>query len=197
MNTTHFNQQLEFLKEIDKLKLVFRQSRLIDDFERHEDSAQHSWHLAFYVLILKEYTNEPFDVLTALKMVLLHDVIEIYSGDTFCYDAEAVATQEAREQEAATKIFQLLPPTQAKEYHQLWLEFEAGETPEARFATAVDCMQPIMQHMAHEGKGWREKNVKRCQVEKRMAPIKAGSEKLWAYIMQQIDEAVKKGYLEE
>lgn len=189
------NQQLDFLHEIDALKTIFRKTNLIADKERLENSAEHSWHLAMYVLVLAEYANEKIDILRVLKMVLLHDIVEIDAGDTFCYDTHAHQDKEEKEQQAAKRIFGLLPDDQANELKTCWEEFEAGETLEAKFASAIDRLQPLLHNYVTGGGSWKRHNIQRHQVEKRLQPIIKGSKFLADVVETIINESVERNYL--
>ena len=156
-------QQLAFLLEIDKLKSVFRQTHLIHA-DRPENSAEHSWHLALLVLILSEYSNAPVDICRVLKMVLIHDLVEIDAGDTFCYDVHNALDKDERECQAADRLFQLLPDEQGRELRELWDEFEATGTPEAQFAGAVDRLMPLLHNFHTQGGSWRKHGITREQV---------------------------------
>jgi putative hydrolase of HD superfamily len=186
--------QLAFLVEIDRLKTVLRRSPLIAA-DRRENSAEHSWHLAMLVLVLAEYAEPPVNVMTVVKLVLVHDLIEIYAGDTFVYDADAVSDQHERELRAAERLFPLLPSDQAAEFRALWEEFEARETPESRFAGAVDRVQPLLLNVHNEGGTWRTPGVTAAQVRQRMAVIADAAPALWDYCRQRIEEAVRRGWL--
>ncbi len=187
-------KQIEFIREIDKLKQVFRQTYLMDD-TRKENDAEHSWHLAMMIILLAEHAADDIDVLRAVKMVLIHDIVEIDAGDTFCYDTEGYKTKAAREQAAADRIFNILPAGQAQEIRALWDEFEARQTPEAKFAAAVDRLQPIMHNFATAGRAWREHGITADQVISRNKHIADGSPALWQFTEQLITTAVEKGYL--
>jgi putative hydrolase of HD superfamily len=188
-------QQLLFLKEIDDVKQVLRQTVVIKN-RRQENDAEHSWHLAMLVMVLSEYSDDPsIDVLRTLKMVLIHDIIEIDAGDTFCYDAYDKSAKTERERKAAHKIFNILPGNQAKEYIGLWEEFEAMRTPEAKFAAAVDRLQPLLLNFYSEGHAWRKHGVKKNQVIERNHHIEKGSHELWRFAKALIEESVERGYL--
>jgi putative hydrolase of HD superfamily len=191
-----FMRQLDFILEIDRLKTVLRQT-VLTDASRRENSAEHSWHLALLALFLQEHAAEPVDVTRVMKMVLIHDLVEIDAGDTFCYDEEANADKEAREQKAADRIFNLLPADQAEELFALWEEFEARETSEARFANALDRFQPVLHNLQTEGVGWRKHGVTLSQVLERNRPIGEGAPEMWAYVEKQLGDAVARGYLVE
>ena len=188
-------KQLQFLYEIDKLKTIFRRTNLISEPERLENSAEHSWHLAFYVLILAEYTNAKIDIFRVMKMVLLHDIVEIDAGDTFGYDEKAHESKAEREQKAAVRLFGLLPTDQGEELMQLWREFEARETNDAKFAAAMDILHPLLHNYVSGGGSWKRHNIKRPQVEKRMQPIQDGSKQLADMMNALLDSAVDKKIL--
>ena len=188
-------EQVRFIIEIDKVKHVLRQTWLADG-SRRENDAEHSWHMALMAILLLEYAEEPgLDPLRARGMILVHDLVEIDAGDTFAYDDEARADQAERERRAADRVFGLLPPDQARALRALWDEFEARQTPEARYAAALDRLQPLLLHMPTEGKCWRSHGVTADQVVERCSPIGDGSSVLWAYAQRLIREAVERGYL--
>ena len=185
-------QQFAFIREIDKEKFIGRQTYLTDG-ERKENDAEHAWHMAIMTVLLAEYSNEPIDVLKTMKMVLLHDAIEIDAGDTYAYDAAGNQTKKEREQKAADRIFPILPEDMAKEYRNLWEEFEESKTPEAKFAHVLDNAQPMLLNDASEGKSWREHGVKKSQIMKRNARTHEGSEAIWEYQKEIIEQNIKKG----
>ena len=187
-------RQLRFVVELDKLKRTLRQTTLIDS-SRHENSAEHSWHLAVMAVLLEEYTEEPVDLPRVLRMVLVHDVIEIDAGDTFCYDAQANLDKEERERRAAVRLFGLLPAEQGEALHALWEEFEEGATPEARFAVALDRLQPLLQNVHNEGGTWRRHGITRAQVLRRMAPIRDAAPRLWPVVEGYVEEAYRAGWV--
>ncbi len=188
-------QQLRFIIEADKLKEIFRQT-LVTQSRRSENSAEHSWHFALMVITLAEHSNhQPLDVLRILKMVLIHDLVEIDAGDTFAYDTVNLADQHEREARAADRIFGLLPADQTAEFRALWDEFEAKETPEARFAAACDRFHPMLLNVLTEGHAWRKHGVTQDKVLARNAHVADGSQTLWAYAVRMIDDAVAKGHL--
>jgi putative hydrolase of HD superfamily len=189
-------QQLEFIVEIDQLKSILRRSLLCDG-SRRENSAEHSWHLAVMGALLVEYAAEPVDVLRVLKMLLVHDVIEIDAGDTYAYDSQANETREAREQEAADRIFRLLPPDQAGELRSLWDEFEANNTPESRYALALDRLQPLLLNFHSEGISWKQHGVTVAAVFRRMQPIRTGTPVLWSVVEKIVGEAANRGLLKQ
>lgn len=187
-------KQLEFIREIDKAKTVLRRSVLLDR-SRRENDAEHSWHLAVMAILLVEYANEPVDLLKVVKMLLIHDLVEIDAGDTYAYDAKGHEDKYEREQRAADRIFGLLPQEQGEELRRLWEEFEERRTPEARFAVAMDRLQPVMLNYLTEGVVWRQHGVKSEQVIARNRHIAEGSEVLWEAAAEYIQDAVRKGYL--
>lgn len=191
---TRLEQQLSFILELDKLKNVLRQT-LLTDRSRRENSAEHSWHLATAAVVLAEYASAPIDVTKAVRMLLVHDVVEIDAGDTFAFDAAANLDKSDREQLAATRIFGLLPAEQATELQGLWEEFEAVQTAEAQFANAIDRLQPFLQNSCTEGGTWRIHRVTRTQVLKRMDPIRLYLPKLWPQVAAFIEKACAKGWV--
>ena len=191
----HLQQQISFLTEIDELKQIFRETVLIKDL-RKENDAEHSWHLAMMAILLSEYSNDTnIDVLRTVKMVLIHDIVEIDAGDTFCYDAHDRTQKTVKEREAANRIFGLLPETQANEFKLLWEEFELMETTEACFAAAVDRLQPLLLNFNTRGHAWLKHGVRRSQVIERNEHIAKGSSVLWEFARWLIDESVRRGYL--
>lgn len=187
--------QIRFIIEVDKLKEVYRQT-LVTQSRRSENSAEHSWHFALMIITLAEHSNhQPLDVLRILKMVLIHDIVEIDAGDTFAYDTKNMADQHERESRAADRIFGLLPSDQAVEFRALWDEFEAQETPEAKFAAACDRFHPMLLNCLTDGHAWQKHGVTQDRVLARNAHIEKGSSELWAYAVRMINEAVSKGHL--
>jgi putative hydrolase of HD superfamily len=189
-------QQLKFVMEIDKLKNIYRQN-LIADASRQENDAEHSWHLAVLAVLLAEYVPEPVDLLKVMKMVLLHDVVEIDAGDVFCYDPEAAVGKEEREIKAAERIYGLLPADQGRELRELWEEFEARATPEAKFAACLDRLQPLLLNFHTEGGTWRIHGVPAAKVRQRMEPIAQISPALGEAVEQLLQEAIARGILQE
>lgn len=196
MTTDRLQSQLAFIMEADRLKQVLRRNYLIDG-ARRENTAEHSWHLTLAVWMLAEHANEPIDVMHVIKMLLVHDIVEIDAGDTFAYDTAAHSDKDDREQRAADRIFGLLPADQRDELRALWDEFEALATPEARFARAVDIFMPMMHNSQSEGRGWRDNGVTSASVFKRQDYIRAASDELWQLARRLVTEAVEKGYLPE
>ena len=192
-----FRQQIEFILEVDKLKNVLRKTILMDR-SRRENSAEHSWHIALTVLILSEYAKDSdVDLFRVMKILLVHDLIEIDAGDTYCYDDQGRKDQARREKKAADRIFNLLPADQARTLRELWDEFEERKTPESKFANALDRLQPFLHNYYTEGQIWQENNIKSAQVKSRMHPVDDGSPVLWNYVRFLIDDGVKKGFLGE
>ena len=173
-------RQLEFCREIDKEKFIGRQTYLSDG-KRKENDAEHAWHMAVMTVLLSEYSNEKIDVLKTVTMLLIHDIVEIDAGDTYAYDEEAKKTQRQREEAAADRIFGILPDDQRDKFRSLWEEFEAGETPEARFAHTMDNFQPTMLNDMTDGKSWQERGVYLSQILERNKNTGLGSSELWDY----------------
>jgi putative hydrolase of HD superfamily len=186
--------QIAFLLECDRLKEIFRQT-LNSQSRRRENDAEHSWALCLFAATLAEHSNEPVDVLRVIRMLMIHDLVEIDAGDTFAYDAAAMVGQHDREARAADRIFGLLPGDQALEFRALWDEFEAKETAESTFANALDRMQSMLLNIATECTMWRKHGVTREKIEARNASIGDGSATLWAYMSEQADRAVAAGQL--
>lgn len=179
MNLSNLERQLAFLREIDRLKSVVRMSPLIDQ-SRRENSAEHSWHLAMYALVLSEHAAAPVDVVRVVKMLLLHDIVEIDAGDTPFHDPSMQAGQAEREQRAAERIFSLLPAAQAAEFRGLWTEFEAAESDDAKFAKSLDRFQPLLHNVATGGGTWIAPGLDEAQVVSRYGPtIELGAPALW------------------
>jgi len=189
--------QMQFLIEIDRLKSVLRRTRLFDN-SRQENVAEHGWHVAIMAMALAEYSNEPIDVSKVVRMALVHDIVEIDAGDTFLYDEAAGKVKEEAERRAAERIFGLLPLDQAREIRSLWEEFEARNTPEARFAAAIDRLEPMLQNTLTAGHAWKEHDVRKSQVLGKNRPIvEAGSRELWRFAEGLIENAVREGHLRE
>ena len=213
MENERLKKQLEFLLTLDKLKNVYRQTYILcddlpqgskefdDNFKekkplpRRENDAEHSFSLAIAAAVLAEYSNEPVEISKVMKMVLVHDAVEIYAGDTYCYDDEGAKTKEAREKAAAEKIFGTLPEEQAAEYRALWDEFERNDTPEARFSNAMDRSQPLLLNYSREGYSWKEHGVNSSQVRRRFDKVKDGSAELGKMVDNLLDKAIENGFL--
>lgn len=189
-------KQIKFLMEIDKLKSVYRRSYLADK-SRHENDAEHSWHLALMAMILHEHADHrELDILKVLKMLIVHDLVEIDAGDTFAYDDQGQLDKAEREQAAAERLFGMLPEDQQRDVLALWVEFEARSTPEAQFATAMDRLAPLLLNYATEGKSWREHGVTSDQVLAYNRKIAESSQVLWSFVESLVQDAVDRGYLE-
>ena len=187
-------QQLQFILEIDKVKKIIRQTPL-SDASRKENDAEHSWHLALMAVLLKEYSNEEVDLSKVIPMVLIHDLVEIDAGDTYAYSGESAVVTEAREREAAERVFGILPEDQGKIFRDLWEEFEAYETPEAKFAHVLDNCQPLFLNDASNGKSWEEHQVKKSQIYKRNRKTGEGSEVIWEYMKELVDKHIALGHV--
>jgi len=189
-------KQLNFIIEIDKLKTITRRSKIIHD-DRYENDAEHSWHLAMMALVLHKQANADIDLFKVVKMLLIHDLVEIYAGDTFAYDAKGREDQFDRELKAAEKLFGMLPPELHDEFMGLWLEFEKKESNEAQFALALDRLQPIMLNHQNRGYTWKLYNVTKEQVLNRNREIEKGSESLWKYARHIVEKSAEQGFLSE
>ncbi len=187
-------KQLDFMLELDKMKNLYRQTYVLHE-DRKENDAEHSWHIAILAFLLAEYANEPIDVTHVMKMVLLHDVIEIDAGDTYCYDTEGYKSKAEREEKAARRIFELLPDDQRDEFYALWREFEDSETADARFAAVLDRIQPLMLNYTKGGISWQEHGIAMEQVLNRNKEYFSSSDKLADVIKSVINDAHEKGWL--
>ena len=194
MTDSRLASQLTFILELDRLKRVLRRTSLVGG-DRRENSAEHSWHLAMMALVLAEHANAPVDLLHTLKLLLVHDIVEIDAGDTFAYDVQANLDKEARERSAAERIFGLLPADQCTELSGLWEEFDARLTPEARFANALDRLMPALQNYENGGGTWHVAGVDREAVYRRLQPIEDGSQVLWEYLETLLADAVARGLI--
>lgn len=189
-------KQLDFILEIDKEKNILRQTHL-SGHGRRENDAEHAWHMAVMAYLLREYANEPVDIARTMLMCLLHDVVEIDAGDTYAYDTENLKTQQAREEAAKERIYSLLPEDQKAELSAIFDEFEAAETPEAKFAHAMDNLQPLLLNNSNGGGDWKEHDVCAAQVYGRQRKTRAGSEKLYEITDAILEENIKKGSLKK
>lgn len=188
------SKQLDFLVEMDKMKNIYRQTLVLHE-DRQENDAEHAWHLAMLALVLSEYANEPINLKTVLETVLIHDIVEIDAGDTYAYDTAGNATKAEREQKAAERLFGILPKEQGAHFRELWDAFEAGSTPEARFAASLDRIQPLTLNYCKGGISWKRRDIKRSQVEGRIQTVYDGSEVLGDYAMELIRRASEEGLL--
>jgi putative hydrolase of HD superfamily len=187
-------QQINFILEVDKIKNIVRQNYLSDG-SRKEDDADHSWHLALICAVLSEYSNEKIDLIKTITMVLIHDIVEIDAGDTYAYDATGNVSKRERELAAAERIFNLLPEDQAVYMRSLWYEFEENATPEAKFASTLDHIQPFLLNAASDGKSWKEHGITFSQVMKRNEVTHEGSEVLWEFQYELMQQQVERGNL--
>lgn len=194
MEMDNLLKQISFIKEIDKLKYIQRKTKLFNS-DRRENDAEHSWHLAMMAIVLAEHSNKPIDVLKVVKMVLIHDIVEIDAGDTFIYDTVKNHTNTEEELIAAKRIFGLLPKEQAEEFIAIWTEFEEGVTDEAKFAKSMDRLEPLLQNTSNNGGTWAEFNVPYQKVYEKKKVIQQGSSSIWNYAEQLINESVEKGIL--
>lgn len=191
MQMSRLEQQLQFIREVDKVKNIFRQTYLADG-KRKENDAEHSWHIALMAVLLQEYV-EDVDLAKVMTMVLIHDLVEIDAGDTYAYDAEEAQTKREREVAGAERIFGLLPENQRLYFRELWEEFEAYQTPEAKYAHLLDNFQPLLLNDASGGISWAEHCVKKSQIYKRNERIEETSEEIWECMQEIVDKHIKKG----
>lgn len=194
VDNVKLKKQIEFLVEIDKMKNVFRKTVLIDK-SRRENDAEHSWHFAMLAMVLSEYSSEKVDVNKVIRIALVHDLVEVYAGDTFAYDDEAKKDKEKREREAAEKLFGILDSEQGKYLRSLWDEFEQKESIEAKYANVCDRFQPLIHNYLTDGFTWKEGNVRSSQVLERMDIIRETAPELWKVVTGIVDESVKTGIL--
>jgi putative hydrolase of HD superfamily len=185
-----FRRQIEFILEIDRLKEVYRQSHILHA-DRHENSAEHSWHLAIAALLLAEYANQPVDTSRVIRMALVHDLVEIDAGDTFIYDTAGNLEKAAKEEKAAERIFGLLPSDQRDAWQGLWKELEQRETVEAKFANALDRLLPVLHNYFTNGRSWKEHGITQQQALKKNAVIAEGSETIWILVETLIRDALQ------
>ena len=196
MPTDKLLQQINFIKEIDKVKYIQRKTKLFNS-DRNENDAEHSWHLAMMTIVLAEHADAPIDVVKVLKMVLIHDIVEIDAGDTFIYDTAKNHSNTDEERLAANRIFGMLPKEQADEFIAVWEEFENGETNEAKFARSMDRLEPLLQNTSNKGGTWAEFGVNYTKVYEKKKVIKDGSSSIWDYAENLINESVEKGILKK
>jgi len=197
MDKERLDKQMDFIKEIDKEKFINRHT-LLTGAKRRENDAEHAWHASIMAILLSEYSNEKIDIFKTVFMILIHDIIEIYAGDTYAYDEKAKLSQAKREEEAAKKIFALLPDDQRELLYNTWREFEERISPEAKFARVMDNIQPMMLNDLTGGKAWSENGVRLEQILKRNEKTKEGSEILWEYAYNNfIKPNVKKGIIKD
>ena len=187
-------KQMEFILEVDKVKKIVRQT-YPSDASRKENDAEHSWHLALMAVLLKEYSNEEVDLAKVIPMVLIHDLVEIDAGDTYAYDEAGAKTKRERETKAADRIFGLLPSDQGTWLRELWEEFEAYETAEAKFAHVLDNAQPLLLNDASNGRSWAEHGVHKSQIYKRNEHTSEGSREIWEYMKKLVDKHIQLGHV--
>ena len=195
MDLNRLDQQIRFILEVDKLKSVQRQNYLLRQ-DRHENTAEHCWHLALMALLLAEFAESKINLGHLLKLLLIHDLVEIYAGDTYCYDEDATLDQEEREAQAAEKLFGLLPVDQATRLHELRNEFEEGRSSEARFAVSLDRLMPLLLNYYTQGRSWKEHGITANQVLTHNRLIREGSDQLWSFAQSIIEDSISKGYLQ-
>lgn len=189
---TRLEQQIRFITEIDKVKNIFRQTYLADD-KRKENDAEHSWHIALMAYLLQEHAEEPVDVPRVMLMVLIHDLVEIDAGDTYAYDSEGAKTKREREVRAAERIFGLLPEDQGRYFRELWDEFEAYESADAKYAHLLDNFQPLLLNDASGGRSWSEHDVKKSQIYKRNEKVAETSETVWECMQEIVQKHIDAG----
>lgn len=187
-------KDMEFIVELDKMKSIYRMTNIIGQ-DRKEDDAQHSWHISVMAMILSEYSNEKIDTCKVIKMLLTHDLIEIYAGDTFCYDKEGNNDKRERELKAADIIFGMLDEDKGQELRNLWDEFEEMETPEALFAASMDRLQPMLNNYNNNGGTWKQFDVPQSEIYKRIDPVRKSSDELWIFVEKMIESALEKGLI--
>lgn len=196
---SRLEKQIAFIVEIDKLKHIYRKTKVIGaeglGLVRHENSAEHSWHIALMAIVLLEYSNAPVDLLKVIKMLLVHDIVEIDAGDTFAFADQSNKSKD--ENAAADRIFGLLPEEQRQEFMELWQEFEARESAESRYANAMDRLMPVLHNTNTQGGSWADHGITRTQVDKRLSPIGDGSTQLWQLVTELLNQAEKIGYLQQ
>ena len=189
-------KQIQFIHEVDKIKFILRRTKLFNS-DRRENDAEHSWHLAMMAIILSEHANKEVDVLKVIKMVLIHDVVEIDAGDVFFFDKNQQHDNRKEELDAAKRIFGLLPEDQAQELFDLWQEFEAAESTEAKFAKTLDRLEPMLQNASNQGGTWEEYDVKYEEVLDSKRVMAEIANPLWEYTQELLKECVKIGILKK
>ena len=196
MISEHLLKQIAFIKEIDKIKYIQSRTKLFNS-DRRENDAEHSWHLAMMAMVLSEYSDSKIDLLKVLKMVLIHDIVEIDAGDTFLYDQNKNHENTEEEIKSAKRIFGMLPEKQAAEFIKIWNEFEDGISDEAEFAKSMDRLEPLLQNTSNDGGTWKEFGVKYQTVLNKKKAIKKGSSELWNYAEMLLNDSVDKGILKK
>lgn len=196
MDSENLLKQISFIREIDKLKYILRRTKLFNS-NRNENDVEHSWHLALMAIVLAEHSNHPIDILKVLKMVLIHDIVEIDAGDVFLYDTRKNHDNTEEERLAANRIFGLLPENQSMELIAIWEEFEAGETNEAKFAKTMDRLEPLLQNTSNNGGTWAEFDVDYATVYEKKKVIENGSDAIWKYAKELLNDSLEKGILKK
>lgn len=196
MITENLLKQIDFIKEIDKIKYIQRRTKLFNS-DRRENDAEHSWHLAMMAIVLSEHSDYEIDLLKVIKMVLIHDIVEIDAGDTFIYDQNKNHENTEEELKSAQRIFGILPKEQAEEFIRIWTEFEEGKSNEAKFARTMDRLEPLLQNTSNDGGTWKEFGVKYQTVYDKKKVIKNGSTELWKFAENLINDSVEKGILKK
>ena len=196
MDSSQLQKQVDFIHEIDKIKYIQRKTRLFNS-DRNENDAEHSWHLALMAIVLAGHSNQSIDLLKVIKMLLIHDLVEIDAGDIFLYDTALNHSNTEQELKAAKRIFGLLPLEQGQELLSIWEEFEAGKTEESKFARAMDRFEPLLQNISNKGGTWKEFDLPYDKVVAKKGIIKEGSQTIWEYAKQLIDNSVEQGILKK
>lgn len=194
MKNERLLKDIKFIVELDKMKSILRQTSIIGE-EKREDDAEHSWHISVMAMVLEEYSNEKIDICKVIKMLLTHDLVEIFAGDTFCYDKVGNEDKREREELAAEKIFGMLDEDKGRELRDLWDEFEEMKTPEALFAVSMDRLQPMLNNYHNNGGTWRKFNVAKGDIYERIAPVKDSSDELWNFVQNMIEDAYDRGLI--
>lgn len=196
MSEERLKKQLEFLVEIDKMKNVLRRTLIVDG-SRRENDAEHSWHLAMLAMVLEEYSEREINISRVVRMCLVHDLVEVYAGDTFAYDEKGYEDKLARETAAADKLFSKLPTEQGEEFRALWEEFDEAQTADAMYAAAMDRLQPMMNNFLTDGHTWKEGKVTSDKVLDRMQPIKKATPELWQVVEYIVSTSIERGILQK
>ena len=196
MSEERLKKQLEFLVEIDKMKNVLRRTLIVDG-SRRENDAEHSWHLAMLAMVLEEYSEREINISRVVRMCLVHDLVEVYAGDTFAYDEKGYEDKLARETAAADKLFSMLPTEQGEEFRALWREFDEAQTADAMYAAAMDRLQPMMNNFLTDGHTWKEGKVTSDKVLDRMQPIKKARPELWQVVEYIVSTSIERGILQK
>lgn len=194
MISSRLLKDIDFIVEIDKMKKILRQTSVIG-VDKRENDAEHSWHISLMAVVLEEYSNEKIDILKVVKILLTHDLVELYAGDTFCYDVKGNEDKRDRELKAAEKIYGMLDKDKGEELRALWDEFEEMQSPEALFAASMDRIQPMLSNYHNNGGTWKKYNVKKENIYKRISPVEKASDDLWEYMKYIIEDAENRGLI--